>query len=162
MKILAEAKAEQLISKYLPVAKSILTRNIEQAIKFAKKYPVVIKLISPKALHKTEVGGVKIISSEEELRNEFSSMISFAKKKKLPLEGVLVNLGLKLLEKRKNFSGLKGKRRNKYGYDNAINDLYLMEEINTDEVNLLEKYKSKRNNAADNESLPVYNKKSTF
>jgi succinyl-CoA synthetase beta subunit len=90
MKILAEAKAEQLISKFLPVAKSILTRNVEQAVKFAKTYPVVIKLISPKALHKTEVGGVKMIRDEKELRDEFSSMIAFAKKKKLPLEGVLV------------------------------------------------------------------------
>jgi len=66
------------------------------------------------------------------------------------LEGVLVNLGLKLLENRKDLAGLKGKRHAKYGYDNAINDLYLMGKINTSEFSLLEKYKSKRNEYVHN------------
>jgi hypothetical protein len=89
------------------------------------------------------------------------------------LEGVLVNLGLKLLEKRRDLSGLKGKRHNKYGYDNAINDLYLMGEIETDDFNLLEKYKSKRNQYIHNllskktedveeEVLAVYNEYEDF
>lgn len=61
------------------------------------------------------------------------------------LEGVLVNLGLRLLENRKDLSALKGKRCNWYGYDNAINDLYLLGAINTEEFEKLEQFKAKRN-----------------
>jgi len=89
------------------------------------------------------------------------------------LEGVLVNLGLKLLESKKDLAGLKGKRHTKYGFDNAINDLYLMKAIKTEEFNLLEKYKSKRNeyihnllskNTEDieNEVLNIYNQYKDF
>jgi len=89
------------------------------------------------------------------------------------LEGVLVNLGLKLLGNRKDLAGLKGKRHAKYGYDNAINDLYLMGAIKTEEFNLLEKYKSKRNeyihnllskNTEDieNEVFNIYNEYKDF
>jgi len=42
------------------------------------------------------------------------------------LEGVLVSYGLKLLEDKTGLSALKGKRSKWYGYDNAINDLYLL------------------------------------
>lgn len=92
MKILTEHSAEQLLSKFLPVAKSILAKKAEDAVKFAKKtkYPVVLKLISPQALHKTEVSGVKIVRNEAELSSEFSSLLSLAKKKKFKLEGILV------------------------------------------------------------------------
>jgi len=61
------------------------------------------------------------------------------------LEGTLVNLALKLLEKRTDLSALYGKRRKRYDYDNVINDLYLLEEINTNEFKKLEKFRMKRN-----------------
>jgi len=61
------------------------------------------------------------------------------------LEGVLVNLGLRLLDSRRDLSALKGKRCNWYGYDNAINDLYLLRAINTEEFEKLEQFKAKRN-----------------
>lgn len=92
MKILTEYAAEQLLSKSLPVAKSILTKKPDDGIKFAKKakYPVVLKIISPQALHKTEVSGVKIVRDEAELSSVFNSLLGMAKKKKLRLEGILV------------------------------------------------------------------------
>lgn len=92
MKILTEHAAEQLLSKSLPVAKSMLAKKEEDAAKFAKKikYPVVLKIISPQALHKTEVSGVRIVKNEAELKQEFNSLLSLAKKRKLRLEGVLV------------------------------------------------------------------------
>ncbi len=91
MKILTEYAAEQLLSKSLPVAKSMLAKKAEDAAKFAKKakYPVVLKIISPQALHKTEVSGVKIVRNEAELKSEFNSLLSLAKKKKFKLEGIL-------------------------------------------------------------------------
>lgn len=92
MKALTEPKAEQLLSKYLPIAKSILTKKTEEAQQFAKKakYPVMLKLISPQALHKTEVKGIKKADTEEELKAKFNELTSTAKKKKLKLEGILV------------------------------------------------------------------------
>lgn len=61
------------------------------------------------------------------------------------IEGVLVNLGLKLLEGRADLCALKGKRGKWYGYDNAINDLYLLGTINTEEFKKLEQFKNERN-----------------
>ena len=60
------------------------------------------------------------------------------------LEGVLTRLGLELLKKR-NLTALAGKRNKRYGIDNAINDLYLLGEITSQEFNALEKFKTKRN-----------------
>lgn len=61
------------------------------------------------------------------------------------LEGVLVSYGLKLLDDKVNLSALKGKRGKWYGYDNAINDLYLLGAVNTEEFKKLEQFKAKRN-----------------
>ncbi|MBW2986655.1 acetate--CoA ligase family protein [Candidatus Woesearchaeota archaeon] len=90
MKALTEPKAEELLSKYLPIAKSILVKKPEDGQKFAKQYPVMLKLISPQALHKTEVNGIRKADSAEELEAEFNDLVSVAKKKKLKLEGILV------------------------------------------------------------------------
>lgn len=61
------------------------------------------------------------------------------------LEGVLVNYGLLLLDSKSELSALKGKRNRWYGYDNAINDLYLLGVITTEEFKRLEQFKGKRN-----------------
>ena len=61
------------------------------------------------------------------------------------LEGVLVSYGLKFLEDKADLVALKGKRGKWYGYDNAINDLYLLGAVNTDEFKKLEQFKAKRN-----------------
>jgi len=62
----------------------------------------------------------------------------------------LTDLGLVLLSGRSNLSALYGKRSKRYGYDNAINDLYLLEEIGSDEFKMLEQYKNKRNDFIHN------------
>lgn len=61
------------------------------------------------------------------------------------LEGVLTRLGLEILEQRNDLVTLKGKRKNRYGIDSAINDLYLLGKITTEEFSDLEKFKNKRN-----------------
>ena len=61
------------------------------------------------------------------------------------IEGVLTRLGLAMLETRHDLSALRGKRRKRYGIDNAINDLYLLGKISTDEFGKLEKFKDDRN-----------------
>lgn len=92
MKKLTEPKAEQLLSEYLQIAKSILTKDIKKAEAFAKKtkYPVMLKIISPDALHKTEIKGIRKADSKEELEKQFQKLINTAKKKKLKLEGILI------------------------------------------------------------------------
>lgn len=66
------------------------------------------------------------------------------------LKGVLVKYGLRLLEGRNDLSALRGKRNRRYGYDNAINDLYLLGEVNTEEFKQLEQFKAKRNECIHN------------
>ena len=60
-------------------------------------------------------------------------------------EGVLTSFGLILLKKRDDLSALRGKRKYRYGIDNAINDLYLLGKISTEEFGELEKFKTDRN-----------------
>lgn len=91
-KILAEYEAERLLSKYIPVAKSVLTNNTIAAIAASRriKLPLVLKLISKDALHKTELNGVRIVHDLDALRKEYADMMKSAKKKRLRVEGVLV------------------------------------------------------------------------
>ena len=60
-------------------------------------------------------------------------------------EAVLVSLALTLLEKREDLSALRGKRDRRYGIDNAINDLYLLGALSTEEFGMLEQLKDSRN-----------------
>ena len=90
MKVFAEKQAEDFLKKYAPVAESIITKDMKKARKFAKGHPVVLKLISKQALHKTDIGGVKIIKDKEKFEKSFSDLIKLAKKKKIALDGILV------------------------------------------------------------------------
>jgi len=91
-KILAEYEAEKFLSKYLPVAKSFLCKDSASIVSAAKKlgYPVVLKIISKQALHKTEIGGVVIVKKNEELFPAFTSLKDTIKAKKIKAEGILV------------------------------------------------------------------------
>ena len=91
-KVLAEYEAEKFLSKHLPVAESLLCRDSAETVAAAKKlgYPVVLKIISKDALHKSEIGGVAVAKSQAELFSAFSSLTNVAKAKKLRIEGILV------------------------------------------------------------------------
>ena len=89
MKVLLGKKAEKFLTG-MPIAKSIVTKDVKKAEKSVKEYPAVLKIISPKASHKTDIGGVKIANNKQELEKEFNLLIKLSKKKKLPLEGILV------------------------------------------------------------------------
>lgn len=90
MEILTQIKAEQIIKNYAPIAKSILTMNINDAVKFTDKFPVVLKIISPDTLHKTEISGVRIVKNSAELEREFVDLLKIAQQKNLKLDGILV------------------------------------------------------------------------
>src|SRR3989344_5460149 len=97
MKILNAAESENFLKEYLPVARSSLVRDFDEVLRFANKnnYPIVLKLISEKIIHKTEHKTVAIVKNEEEMGREFDRLLEFARKKKLKIEGILVQEFLK-------------------------------------------------------------------
>jgi len=89
MKVLSEKDAEIFLEKNgFPVAKRIIAKNLEQTIKAAKKmgFPLVLKIVSKKILHKSDVHGVKLnLKNIEEVKNGFNEL-----RKIKNFEGVLV------------------------------------------------------------------------
>ena len=80
-----EPEAKRLLSiSGIDVPKFLWAKSSDEAVQFAEKigYPVVGKLVSPKALHKSEVGGVMVgidsVKSLEETFHRFSSFEDFA------------------------------------------------------------------------------------
>ena len=80
-----EPEAKHLLTiSGIDVPKFLWSKSSEEAVQFAEKigFPVVGKLISPKALHKSEVGGVVVgidsVKNLEETFHRFSSFEGFA------------------------------------------------------------------------------------
>ncbi len=76
MKILTEYEAKKLLLKYgIPTTKFELIENEEDIKNLDLKYPLVLKVSSPKILHKTDVGGVVLnIGNKEELLKEYKKL----------------------------------------------------------------------------------------
>jgi len=73
--VLLGSEAAEVVAAYgIPAAPTVLATNPEEAAEQADKlgYPVVLKIASPKIMHKTDLGGVKIgLDSHEQVRNGF-------------------------------------------------------------------------------------------
>ncbi len=79
----------------IPTNKFGLAKSEGDAVKIASHigYPVVLKIVSPQILHKTEVGGVEInINSESQLRTAYNSLLRRVAEKmpEAEITGVLV------------------------------------------------------------------------
>ena len=79
----------------IPVPKEGVAKTAAEAAKLATKmgFPVVLKIVSPEILHKTEAGGVLVgVKSAPEVRKGFATIMTNAKKynKKANLQGVQV------------------------------------------------------------------------
>ena len=87
-RVLAEYEAELFLKKYLPVAQSSLANNLPEADRTAKKlhFPVVLKIISKDALHKTEINGVRIVRNHDDLKSNFNDLMSISRKRKIKLD----------------------------------------------------------------------------
>jgi acetyltransferase len=75
--VIGEAALEMLFHCGLPVAESYSASNPEEAVKYARHigYPVVMKVISPDAVHKSEVGGIIInLSDDNSVRQAFDQI----------------------------------------------------------------------------------------
>ncbi len=80
---LTEIEAKQVFELYgLPVTKTLLAKTEEQAVSLAKQigFPVVMKIVSPDILHKSDAGGVKVnIKDEQAAREAFQAIMKNAK-----------------------------------------------------------------------------------
>ena len=85
---LAENEVKDLLQSYnIPTTKYQIINNEEQLHNLTLKYPVALKVCSPKILHKTDVGGVQLnIQDKEELNKTFHLF-----RKRFPNESFLVD-----------------------------------------------------------------------
>ncbi len=65
----------------IPVAGHKVAASVAQVERYAKQYgfPIVLKLISPKVVHKTEAGGVKIAHNLDDVRETSSKFLKQGK-----------------------------------------------------------------------------------
>lgn len=82
--IFNEAEAKELLSNYgIPIARGAVAKSAQEAGRLAVKigFPVVMKVLSPGILHKTDIGGVKLnINSRNEAIRAYKEIIASAKK----------------------------------------------------------------------------------
>jgi acetyltransferase len=80
---LTEIEAKQVFAAYgLPVAKTILSTSENEAVELAKQvgFPIVMKIVSPEILHKSDAGGVKVnIKDEAAVRDAYRTIVANAK-----------------------------------------------------------------------------------
>ncbi|MDK2781202.1 MAG: hypothetical protein PWR13_230 [Archaeoglobi archaeon] len=79
----------------IPVVKSRIVKNEEEAVKASRElgYPVVMKILSPQIVHKSDVGGVVVgIQSDEEAKLSYNKIIENVKRyvPDAEIKGVLV------------------------------------------------------------------------
>jgi len=84
-KILNSYEAQHFLEKYIDLPKSQLV-NVLSEIKIQP--PLVLKIISDQAIHKTEIKGVRIVNSNEQLVKEFNNLQILSKK--INIKGILV------------------------------------------------------------------------
>jgi acetyltransferase len=81
---LNEMEARQVVAAYdLPLPESQLAFTADQAAQFAAEigYPVVMKVISPDILHKSDIGGVVVgIQDEKEARQAYQDIVLRARR----------------------------------------------------------------------------------
>jgi len=84
-KVLLEHEAKALVEDYgIPVTKVKVATSEDEAVEFAREIgpPVVLKIVSPDVLHKSDVGGVKVnLRTEEEVRRAYREIIENVRSK---------------------------------------------------------------------------------
>ncbi|MGI6596183.1 MAG: acetate--CoA ligase alpha subunit [Candidatus Ratteibacteria bacterium] len=95
-KTAGDIEGREILASYgIKTVDSFVATNLSDCKKYCSKigYPVVMKLVSPDILHKTEAGGVKVgIASIKDAESAFTEIISSAKKykKNATIEGVQI------------------------------------------------------------------------
>ena len=95
-KFLLETEAKTVCMEYgIPVTKFQLAKIEAEAVKFAEEigYPIVLKIVSPDIIHKSDVGGVVVgLKTAKDVRNAYKQILESIKKHKADAKivGVLV------------------------------------------------------------------------
>ncbi len=94
-KVITEEVSKSILKAYgVKVPPYALVKSADEAVKAAKKigYPLVMKIVSPQILHKTDVGGVKVgLDNDADVRKTFKDMYGrLSKKKGVQVKGVLL------------------------------------------------------------------------
>jgi acyl-CoA synthetase (NDP forming) len=95
-KALLETEAKAICMEYqIPVTTFKLAKNEEEAAEFAGQigFPVVLKIVSPEIVHKSDAGGVMVnLKNATEVRNAYGKILENAKKydSQAEIVGVLV------------------------------------------------------------------------
>ena len=94
-KVITEETSKSILKTYgVKVPPYAMVNSADEAVKAAKKigYPLVMKIVSPQILHKTDVGGVKVgIDNDKDVRKTFTDMYGrLSKKKGVQVKGVLL------------------------------------------------------------------------
>ncbi|MEM2897063.1 MAG: acetate--CoA ligase family protein [Candidatus Bathyarchaeia archaeon] len=93
---LLEPEAKTICKEYgIPTPEFALAKNVDEAIDFSEKigYPVVLKIVSPDIIHKTEAGGVLIdLKNRNDVKKGFKKILENSKNYKpdARIVGVLV------------------------------------------------------------------------
>ena len=93
---LGEVLTRPLLSAYgMPVVAGGMTKSADEAVETALRvgYPVVMKIVSPDILHKSDVGGIRLnLADDAAVRTNYVSLIQdiAAKMPQAELEGVLI------------------------------------------------------------------------
>jgi acetyltransferase len=81
--LLTEDEAKKILTYYnFPIVKTEVATTADQAVAFAQEmgYPVVLKILSPQIIHKTDAGGVFLdIKSNAEVKQAFDLIMQRAK-----------------------------------------------------------------------------------
>jgi acetyltransferase len=81
--LLTEAEAKKILEYYeFPVVKTFVAKTAEEATMLAKQigYPVVLKILSPQIIHKSDAGGVALdLTCDSEVEQAFENIMKRAK-----------------------------------------------------------------------------------
>lgn len=84
-KNLLEPEAYEVLSSYsIPICPYKVVDSIEEAESAANSigYPIVLKIISPDIIHKSDVGGVRIgIKDDQQLKEDYTSLLNDVREK---------------------------------------------------------------------------------
>ncbi len=94
-KVITEELSKSILKSYgVKVPGYALVKSEAEAAKEAKKlgFPLVMKVVSPQILHKTDVGGVKVgLDNIEDVKKTFKDMYGrLSKKKDVDVKGILL------------------------------------------------------------------------
>ncbi len=77
--LLLDESVEIMSAAGIPVPPGGLAKSAREAVEIAREvgYPVVLKVVSPDIVHKSDIGGVKLnLKSDEEVREAFTEIVS--------------------------------------------------------------------------------------